>query len=142
MMQRDKEWIAKAMTQKFPGGKFMRLGISPLISAKLSVGVSPLISAKPSSVGVPKTCRGRGLIQNGRQWQKGGDRGHCGVMPWFLHGVKCRKPCIVWQKIKKMEVTWCGLNVKQFGKVRVIICENIFAIVVPVDLSSNVLGNR
>jgi hypothetical protein len=35
---------------------------------------------------------------------------------------------------------WNGLNVKRLGKVRVIIFENIFAIVVPVDLSSNVFG--
>ncbi len=37
---------------------------------------------------------------------------------------------------------WNELNFKRLGKVRVIIFKNIFAIVVPVDLSSNVLGNR
>ncbi len=31
---------------------------------------------------------------------------------------------------------WNGLNFKQLGKVRVIIFENIFTIIVPVDLSS------
>jgi hypothetical protein len=36
--------------------------------------------------------------------------------------------------------TWNGLNFKQLGKVRVKIFENIFAIVVPVDLSSYVFG--
>jgi hypothetical protein len=35
---------------------------------------------------------------------------------------------------------WNGLNFKRLGKVRVIIFENIFAIVVPVDLSSYVFG--
>ncbi len=35
---------------------------------------------------------------------------------------------------------WNGLNFKQLGKVRVIIFKNIFAIVVPVDLSSYVFG--
>jgi hypothetical protein len=34
------------------------------------------------------------------------------------------------------------LNFKRLGKIRVIIFENIFAIVVPVDLSSYVFGNR
>ncbi len=33
-----------------------------------------------------------------------------------------------------------GLNFKRLGKVRVIIFENMFAIVVPVDLSSYVFG--
>jgi hypothetical protein len=37
---------------------------------------------------------------------------------------------------------WNGLNFKQLGKVRVIICENIFAIVVPVDLSCYIFGRR
>ncbi len=35
---------------------------------------------------------------------------------------------------------WNRLNFKRLGKVRVIIFKNIFAIVVPVDLSSYVLG--
>ncbi len=35
---------------------------------------------------------------------------------------------------------WNGLNFKQLGKVRVIIFENIFAIVVPVDLLSYIFG--
>ncbi len=35
---------------------------------------------------------------------------------------------------------WNRLNFKQLGKVRVIIFENIFAIVVPVDLSSYIFG--
>jgi hypothetical protein len=64
-------------------------------------------------------------MQNGRQWQKGGDRGHCGVVPWFLHGVKCAKPCIVCRTIEKIEVTWNGLNFKQLGIVRVIVCEGV-----------------
>jgi hypothetical protein len=35
---------------------------------------------------------------------------------------------------------WNRLNFKQLGKVRVIIFENIFAIVVPVDLLSYIFG--
>jgi hypothetical protein len=35
---------------------------------------------------------------------------------------------------------WSGLNFKRLGKVRVIIFENIFAIILPVDLLSYVFG--
>ncbi len=35
---------------------------------------------------------------------------------------------------------WNGLNFKGLGKFRVIIFKNIFAIIVPVDLSSYVFG--
>ncbi len=45
-------------------------------------------------------------------------------------------------KDKKMEVTWNRTNFKRLGRVRVQIWETIFAIVVPVGLSSYVFGRR
>ena len=45
-------------------------------------------------------------------------------------------------KIQKMEVTWNRTNFKWLGRVRVQIWETIFAIIVPVGLSSYVFGRR
>ena len=43
---------------------------------------------------------------------------------------------------KKNEVTWNRTNFKRLGRVRVQVWETIFAIVVPVGLSSYIFGRR
>ncbi len=74
----------------------------------------------------------------------GGALGTCGgtiIDPQSIHAVIDKEDA---RDIKRCSVggnqKWNGLNFKQLGIVRVIIFENIFAIVVPVDLSSNIFG--